>query len=105
MSKNVVRVGDPLSCGDFVATGSSDVFANGMPLVSGAAQTTGHWVGSDFYPPTVFIGPWSPTVFINNMPAVLTEFTKTEKEIHRHDRSKHDGVVISGSGNVGAADE
>jgi len=95
MSGNVVRIGDNVSCGDHAAVGSADVFAGGQPISTQKdRETTGHGC----FPPTVFIGPWSNTVFVNNSPVVLKGKTK----IRRHccgDRC-HDGVASTGAATV-----
>lgn len=91
MSGNVVRIGDKISCGDHAAQGSSNVFANNMPISNeGAKKTTGHGK----YAPTVFLGPYSQTVFVNNNPVVLKGITK----IVPHDKKKeHINSVASSS--------
>jgi len=45
-SRNIQRIGDPLSCGDAAAAGSPDVFANVIPVHRVDDATTGHgsWV-------------------------------------------------------------
>jgi hypothetical protein len=74
----VVRIGDAVSCGDFAATGSANVFVNGLPVVNEGA-----------------ISGWSTTVFVNNNPIGLQN--KTKIDIHRCKKDKHDGVVVGGS--------
>lgn len=92
---NVVRLGDSVSCGDHAAQGSSNVFANGMPITNeGKKKTTGH----NGFPPTVFIGPWTSTVFVNNNKVALKGITKIQK--HTKKRSTHDGVASSGAATV-----
>jgi uncharacterized Zn-binding protein involved in type VI secretion len=92
---NTVRIGDSVSCGDHSAAGSSNVFANGLPITTaGHPTTTGHGP----FPPTVFVGPWSTTVFVNNQPVALKGVTKIKP--HRHGRSIHDGIASSGSPDV-----
>lgn len=72
MSGNVVRIGDSVSCGDHSAQGSNNVFANGLPIThAGMRATTGHGC----YPPTVFSGGWSTTVFVNNQTVALKGIT------------------------------
>lgn len=96
---NVVRIGDSVSCGDHAADGSSNVFVNGMPVVTeGMKDTTGHGC----FPPTVFIGPWTSTVFVNNKPVAI--LNKTKIQPHRCGHSSHDGVASSSSSNVGFED-
>ena len=95
MSGNVVRIGDSVSCGDNSAQGSGNVFANGMPVThEGRKQTTGHGC----FAPTVFIGPWSKTVFVNNKTVAIKG--KTKIQVHTCKKSKHDGVATSGAGTV-----
>lgn len=96
---NVVRIGDNVSCGDHSAAGSSNVFANNIPVTRNQAhQTTGHAC----WPPTVFIGPWSKTVFVNNQPVALKGVTKIKP--HCCGKSCHDGVASSSSPDVGIED-
>jgi uncharacterized Zn-binding protein involved in type VI secretion len=92
---NVVRIGDRVDCGDVSAQGSSNVFANGMPIVhQGKKTTTGHGC----FPPTVFIGPWTSTVFVNSNAVAIKGKTKIQP--HRCGRSEHDGKVVSGAATV-----
>lgn len=92
---NVVRLGDSVTCGDRAAQGSANVFANGMPIThEGRKKTIGHGC----FPPTVFIGPWTSTVFVNEKPVALKGITKIEK--HCCGRSCHDGVASSGAATV-----
>lgn len=95
MSGNVVRIGDSISCTDHASTGSANVFVNGLPVVhSGASTTTGHGC----FPPTIFIGPWSSTVFVNGHNMAIKNVTKIMP--HRCGKHTHDGVVITGSTDV-----
>jgi uncharacterized Zn-binding protein involved in type VI secretion len=95
MPGNVVRIGDKVSCGDNAAQGSADVYANGMPIThEGRRETTGHGC----FPPTVFIGPWTSTVFVNNQPVALKGKTKIKPHTCR--RSTHDGVASTGADTV-----
>lgn len=56
----VARIGDPISCGDTIAGGSGNVFANGIPVTRvGPDSTAGHC----FLPTKIASG--SPTVFVN----------------------------------------
>jgi hypothetical protein len=92
---NVVRIGDKVSCGDNAADGSSNVFMGGMPVsTSGRKTTTGHGC----FPPTVFVGPFSTTVFVNNQTVVLKGKTKIAP--HRCGKSVHGGVAASGADTV-----
>lgn len=92
---NVVRIADSVSCGDHSAEGSADVFACGMPIThEGKKKTTGHGC----FPPTVFVGPWTSTVFVNNKPVALKDVTKIKP--HRCGKKAHDGVASTGAGTV-----
>lgn len=92
---NTVRIGDSVTCGDFSAQGSANVFANNLPITNkGQRTTTGHGC----FPPTVFIGPYSTSVFVNNQPVVLKGKTKIQAHCCGH--SCHDGSASSGSPNV-----
>lgn len=95
MAGNVVRIGDKVSCGDNSAQGSGNVYANGMPIThSGKKTTTGHGC----FPPTVFLGPWTNTVFVNNQPVALKDKTKIKP--HRCGKKSHDGVAVTGASTV-----
>jgi len=95
MSGNVVRIGDKVSCGDNSASGSGNVFANGMPITHNALKkTTGHGC----FHPTVFIGPWTRTVFVNNEPVALKG--KTRIQPHKCRKSVHDGIASTGAPTV-----
>lgn len=92
---NVVRIGDSISCGDHAGGGSSNVFINGMPVTTqSTAQTTGHGC----YPPTVFVGEWSKTVFANGSSIAIKN--KTRILPHRCGKNWHDGVATTGSNDV-----
>lgn len=91
----VGRVADSVSCGDHAATGSVNVFANGLPIVhQGAKTTTGHGC----FPPTVFVSGWSSTVFVNNNVVALQGKTKIVP--HKCGRSIHGGTLVTGSPDV-----
>ena len=95
MSGNVVRIGDQVSCGDYSAQGSSDVFANNMPVTYyGARRTTGHGC----FPNTVFISGFSDTVFVNGEVVALKDKTRIMR--HVCGKSAHDGIASQGSPNV-----
>lgn len=86
---NVTRIGDNVSCGDHAAQGSSDVFVNGIAVAhEGKKKTTGH---PKKFAPTVFKGPFSKTVFINNQGVVL----KGKTEIVPHGGKDHKGAKVS----------
>lgn len=95
MSGNVVRIGDRVTCGDNAAQGSANVFAGGMPIThEGKRKTTGHGC----FKPTVFIGPWTSTVFVNNKRVALKGKTKIQR--HRCKKKKHSGVAKTGASTV-----
>jgi len=92
---NVVRIGDSVSCGDHAAEGSSNVFADGMPIThEGKKSTTGHGC----FPPTVFVSGWSSTVFVNNQKVALKGKTKIFP--HRCGKKSHTGVATTGASTV-----
>lgn len=92
---NTIRIGDSVSCGDHAAEGSSNVFANGLPIThAGKKRTTGHGC----FPSTVFVGPWSTRVFVNNQLVALKG--KTAITPHRCGSSVHGGTASSASPNV-----
>lgn len=94
---NLVRKGDPVSCGDFSAEGSANVFANNIPVAhQGKPKTTGH----DGWPPTVFASAFAGTVFVNNQPVVVKGKTKIASHCKRS--SCHDGVASGASPDVSA---
>ena len=92
---NVIRIGDSVTCGDHAAQGSSNVFAGGMPVTTeGKKKTTGHGC----FPPTVFLGPWTSTVFVNSQAVALKDKTKIRP--HRCGKKSHDGKASSGASTV-----
>jgi len=91
----ILRLGDPISCGDRMANGSSSVFANGIPVSRvGIDLTAGHC----FTPVPIITG--SPNVFANGVPVA-----RTGDSIAVHccpDHGCHSGVGAGGSPNVNA---
>jgi uncharacterized Zn-binding protein involved in type VI secretion len=96
---NVVRIGDSVSCGDHAAQGSSNVYMDGMPVVTESRKTT---TGHGCNHPTVFIGPWSETVFVNNARVAIKGKTKIKK--HGCSHPTHDGVASSSGNTVSIED-
>lgn len=91
---NVSRLGDSISCGDHIAAGSSDVLADGMPITTAdTPNTTGHGC----FPPTVLVGPWSTTVFVNGSPVALLG---TNISAHKCGKKSHIGSVSSCAASV-----
>lgn len=91
---NVVRIGDSITCGDHVAAGSPNVFANGMPITIETLRTT---TGHSCFPPTVLSGKFSKTVFVNGSPIALLGIPIVP---HRCGKKTHGGVVSTSSANV-----
>ena len=96
---NVARIGDDISCGDHIKSGSGNVFANGMPVTTQASKST---LGHECFPPTDLAGPWSSTVFVNNAPVAIKG--KTQIVIHKCGKKWHGGTVSSGAGTVSIED-
>jgi uncharacterized Zn-binding protein involved in type VI secretion len=89
------RIGDPISCGDFIAEGSSDVFIEDLPVALQGHATTGH----SGFPPTILNGPCTTTIFINDRPVSLVGITSITP--HKKRRNPlHSGVVVSGATTV-----
>lgn len=88
-----VRMGDVISCGDVMADGSPNVFANGIPMSRvGIDNTSGHCFSST---PIV---SGSSNVFINNTPA-----DRVGDPIQTHccpGNGCHSGVAAVGSPDV-----
>jgi uncharacterized Zn-binding protein involved in type VI secretion len=86
------RIGDPFTCGDHIATGSPNVFVNGLPMARNGDATTGH-------------GCWTPnkliqgasTVFANNIPI---SYVGHKNAVHRCDDNHHQGAIAKASPNV-----
>lgn len=82
MSGNVVRIGDRLDCGSASAQGSPTVFVNNLPV---ATQTYRATTGHSCNPASYFVGPWTSTVFVENV-LVATNGNKnpaTAQEKHK----------------------
>lgn len=60
---SIARVGDRFACKDAIAVGSSDVFANNLPVARLGDATTGHGCNV----PTKITVPVSANVFVNNI--------------------------------------
>lgn len=92
---NPGRIADPISCGDFIAQGSSNVIVEDMPISLMGHMTTGH----SGFPPTVLVGPCSSTVIVNDLPVVLVGMTMIKP--HKKPRTPaHSGVVVAGATSV-----
>jgi uncharacterized Zn-binding protein involved in type VI secretion len=89
------RLGDSIDCGDHVASGSGNVFVNGLPFThKGKKITTGHGC----FPPTVLDTGWSTTVFVNNEVVAMKGVTTIMP--HKCGKKGHLGIVSTGSENV-----
>ena len=93
---NIIRIGDSVTCGDHVAEGSSNVFANGMPISTAAKKTT---TGHGCFPPSVLTGGFTSTVFVNGSPVAITGSRIVP---HRCGDNVHDGAVSSHAATVSA---
>ena len=91
----IATLGDPITCGSFIASGVPNVFYKGMPIATQEFPTT---TGHGCFPGSVLIGPWSTSVFINGFPVALKEITQMMP--HRCFIKKHGGVVAPPSSEV-----
>lgn len=88
----IARVGDSISCGDSLAMGSGNVFANNIPICRvGVDLTHGHC-----YPPVPIISG-SNNVFINNIPV---DRVGDPIPVHCCNNNCHSGNISFGSSNV-----
>lgn len=89
---SIVRIGDGVSCGDVMAQGSGNVFANGMPVSRvGVDLTAGHC-----FTPTVTTAG-SPNVLTNS---IVTVVVSSPIQPHTCGNNTHGGTVAVGSPNV-----
>jgi len=97
----VCRITDEFSCSDKVATGSGNVFVNGLPAARLTDSTTGHPCppgGSGTAPPSNIV-TGSSRVFVNGLPiARLTDSLDPHK--CSGSSSPHSGILVTGSSNV-----
>lgn len=88
----IVKIGSPISCGDTMAQGSGNVFANGIPVSRlGVDLTAGHC-----YPPVPIIAA-SPNVFTNGL---AQDRVGDPIAVHCCGDNCHIGVAAVGSPNV-----
>lgn len=88
----ITRVGDPISCGDVMAQGSGNVYANGVPVSRlGVDHTAGHC-----FPPVSVLAA-SPNVFVNGIPV---DRVGDPIPTHCCGSACHAGNVAVGSPNV-----
>jgi len=89
----IIRIGDPVSCGDKMAQGSGNVFANNIPVSRlGVDKTAGH----PCHPVPVISA--SPDVYVNNI-----KVDRVGDPIKPHKGTcsgRHPGNMASGSPNV-----
>ena len=97
----VARIGDSFTDTDVIATGSGNVFCNGIPVARMSDTTTGHSLpGHTFYPPVPITGG-SGSVFVNGLPLARVGDAHAVHCDSPHPSSDcHSGVVSTGSGNV-----
>lgn len=88
----VARIGDPVDCGDTIAEGSGNVFANGIPVTRISTDNT---AGHCFSPVVTTSGATS--VLTNN---IITAFVGSPIVPHSCGPSTHGGNVSNGSPNV-----
>lgn len=95
-----VRIGDPFSCGDIVAEGSGNVFANGLPVTRIGDGTTGHPCG----PPSSLANGNDGEVYANNI--LISVLGNTNVPHGTCSGAPHVGAIVNGSPNVtiGVAD-
>jgi len=88
----VIRIGDPISCGDTMGQGSGNVFANGIPVSrKGVDLTAGHC-----FPPVPIISA-SHNVFVNY---IMTDRVGDPIAVHCCGVSCHAGNAVNGSPDV-----
>lgn len=89
----VIRLGDPISCGDTMAHGSGNVFANGLPTTRvNVDLTAGHC-----YSPVPLLETISVTVFVNDIPVAIVG---DDIPTHCCNSSCHSGFASNGSPDV-----
>ena len=101
MTLAVARVGDLFVDTDAIASGSPDVFINGIACARLSDPTTGHTLpGHGFYP-SVPITTGSGSVFVNSLPiARLTDSHAVHCDPPHPASDCHDSVISTASGNV-----
>jgi len=89
---SIIRIGDPVSCGDSMGNGSSNVFANNIAVSrEGVDLTSGHC----FNPTPVSTG--SHDVFVNN---IAVDRVGDPIVPHTCGNNTHGGSMSSGSPDV-----
>ena len=92
MGDAAARIGDPMDCGDVIAQGSGNVFANNIPISRKDDFTAGHC-----YSPVPLQTPPQGSVYANNK---LVAIVGTPHPGHCCGPSCHPGAVAAGSGDV-----
>ena len=97
----VARLTDVFTDTDVIATGSGNVFVNGLPVARLTDMTTGHSLpGHTTYPP-VPITVGSGSVFVNGLPiARLGDKHDVHCDTGHPASDCHDAAISSASGNV-----
>ena len=95
MSRSVGRVTDMYSCGDRAATGSPDVFVNGLPIHRKGDMTTGHGC----FPPTRCANGNESEVYVNGILIAITNECRNVPHCCPPPNC-HSGILITGSPDV-----
>lgn len=92
----IARIGDPITCGDVMAQGSGNVFANGIPVSRfGTDSTAGHC-----YSPVVMTSAAAgSSVRVNGIPV---DVVGDSFPSHSCGSSSHGGSIAVGSPDVNA---
>ena len=97
----VARLGDKFADTDEIATGSGDVFVNGLPCARFSDVTTGHSLPGHTFYPSVPINTGSGSVFVNGLPIARLGDKHAVHCDQPHNASDcHDSIISTGSGNV-----
>ena len=91
----IIRIGDPVDCGDFMGQGSDNVLANNIPV---SRQGVDHTIGHCYAPAHVFAA--SPNVFTNNHAQDRVGDPIFEPEHVCPGSGSHPGNMAAGSPNV-----
>lgn len=90
---SAARIGDPISCSDHVAQGSSDVFFDNLPAARIGDPTTGHGC----FPETRLAEGNSSEVFANG---ILISLVGNHNVSHRCGITSHNGALTECSPTV-----
>ena len=87
------RIGDPLTCGDFIAQGSSDFYVNNKPISLLGHATTGHGC----FIPSKLVQKVAVTFFVNNKPVAFIGSPNMPHPCPSVPIGPHQGTVSKGS--------